>query len=134
LPKKNPKKVIVAPKKRRQSQPKLEAEVADVLRWLQRANQQHKLTQSKLLFLQGWRQLIEICLAGPAELLPPNVRTSLLQELLQDMLQSIRQPDAATQLTSPLSTVALALMTHLRIALKQQQEPDAHAVRIFRNI
>jgi nuclear pore complex protein Nup205 len=113
------------------SQPKLEAEVEDVLRWLQRANSQHKLTKAKLLFLQGWRQLVEICLAGPIELLPPAVRASLLQELLQDMLHNIRQQDASAQLTSTLSTVALALMTHLRIALKQQQEPDVRNVRQF---
>ena len=41
------------------------------------------------------------------------------------MLQSIRQPDSETALTSPLSTLALSLMTHLRIALKQQQEPES---------
>ena len=84
-----------------------------------KANQHHTLSKAKLLFINGWRQLVEVCLAGPAELLPPNVRASLLQELLQDMLQSIRQPEAEAQLISPLSTVALSLMTNLRIALKE---------------
>lgn len=105
--------------------PKLEQEVADVLRWLQKTNQNRKLSTAKIHFLEGWRQLLEVCLAGPMDIVPTGVRVSILQEILQELLTCVNKPEATTQLTSMLSTVALSIMTHLRISLKQQQEPSA---------
>ena len=109
----------------------LETEVKFVLRWIQQSNHQNELIKSKLLFLTGWRQLIEICLSGPVELLPPECRAQLLQEIFGSMLKEIRRPESSTTLTSTLSTVGLSLMTQLRIALKQQEEPALNSISML---
>ena len=103
----------------------LETEVRIVLRWIQQSNHENDLVKSKLLYLNGWRQLIEICLSGPVELLPPEARGQLLQEIFGSMLKEIRKPESSTTLTSTLSTVGLSLMTQLRIALRQKDDPNA---------
>ena len=92
----------------------LENEVEQVLRWIQKSNGENELIQSKVLFLNGWRQLIEICLSGPVELLQSDQRTQLLQEIFDVMLKEIRKPSSSTALTSTLSTVGLSIMTNLR--------------------
>lgn len=105
--------------------PRLESEVTEVLRWLQKINIDQKLTIAKVHFLEGWRQLLEVCLAGPMDIVPGAVRVSILQEILQEILSCVNRPESMTSLTSMLSTLSMAIMTHLRMSLKQQQDPNA---------
>jgi nuclear pore complex protein Nup205 len=109
----------------------LENAVAQVLRWIQKSNGENELIQSKVLFLNGWRQLIEICLSGPVELLQSDQRTQLLQEIFDVMLKEIRKPSSSTTLTSTLSTVRLSIMTNLRISIKQQEDPQKSSLNLL---
>ena len=105
----------------------LEGEVKQVLRWIQQTNQENELIQSKLIYLNGWRQLLEICFSGPIELLLPDQRSQILQEIMTQMLKEIHKPSSSTVLTSTLSTVGLTIMTNLRIAQRQQDDPTQRA-------
>ncbi|KAK3096434.1 hypothetical protein FSP39_000076 [Pinctada imbricata] len=73
----------------------------------------------------AWRQVTEVLLnACPEDLLPGEIRQTILFELLQELLQKVADEDALMELTSPVSGVILTLMTNLRQCFLNEHSPS----------
>ncbi|CAG2236945.1 NUP192 [Mytilus edulis] len=97
------------------NRPRILKEVQGILKNVVSRNSVRKSLSVKQQSYDAWRQVAEIWLTScPEDLMPREIRQTVLFELLQELLSKVAEEDALTELTAPVSGTFLTLMANLK--------------------
>ncbi|XP_063402892.1 nuclear pore complex protein Nup205-like [Mytilus trossulus] len=97
------------------NRPRILEEVQGILKNVVSRNSVRKSLSVKQQSYDAWRQVAEIWLTScPEDLMPREIRQTVLFELLQELLSKVAEEDALTELTAPVSGTFLTLMANLK--------------------
>ncbi|XP_039266585.2 nuclear pore complex protein Nup205-like [Styela clava] len=100
-------------------------EVQNILKTALERNQTRQSVHSKLALLNAWKHTLEVALnACPVDLMGKEIKQQILLDILQELLSRVLNPDSMSELSSPVASICLTLITHLRTCFSAASSID----------
>jgi len=99
----------------------IQTEIDKIINFATKLNNQNHVLNSKVTFLEGWRELVEIMVTVDCLNIDSNSKTLLLLDVIQKLLSQVNQPDAISTMITPISSVLLLCCSALRSCQPEAQ-------------